>query len=166
MRYANLKQKAVDFFSEAGFVSRIHSEEEYEQALELMDELIEDYDKYLPGTAKNALFPRLRRRLRAPILWYHLDTAVVRAVLPCTHEKMTIFIRRPQDPSMNSSATEVSSAGMRGQPLIRALIAHVHGVDRSALGDKTPGNSSSMRCTAITSPSVPLYRPTISTRLL
>ncbi|WP_257281121.1 type II toxin-antitoxin system HigA family antitoxin [Endozoicomonas sp. ISHI1] len=48
MRYTNLKQKAVDFFSEAGFVSRIHSEEEYEQALELMEELIEDYDKYLP----------------------------------------------------------------------------------------------------------------------
>ncbi len=48
MRYTNLKQKAVDFFSEAGFVSRIHSEKEYEQALELMEELIEDYDKYLP----------------------------------------------------------------------------------------------------------------------
>lgn len=48
MRFSNLKQKAVDFFSEASFVGRIHSETEYEQALELMDELIEDYDKYLP----------------------------------------------------------------------------------------------------------------------
>lgn len=48
MKYTNLKQKAVDFFSEAGFVSRIHSEEEYEQALELMEELIEDYDQYVP----------------------------------------------------------------------------------------------------------------------
>ena len=48
MRYTNLKQKAVDFFSEAGFVGRIHNEKEYEQALELMEELIEDYDKYLP----------------------------------------------------------------------------------------------------------------------
>ena len=48
MRFSNLKQKAVDFFSEASFVGRIHSEAEYEQALELMDELIEDYDKYLP----------------------------------------------------------------------------------------------------------------------
>lgn len=48
MRYENLKQKAVDFFSEAHFVSHIHNEQEYEQALELMDELIEDYDKYLP----------------------------------------------------------------------------------------------------------------------
>ncbi len=48
MRYTNLKQKAVDFFSEAGFVSRIHNEKEYEQALELMEELIEDYDTYLP----------------------------------------------------------------------------------------------------------------------
>lgn len=48
MRFSNLKQKAVDFFSEASFISRIHSETEYEQALELMDELIEDYDRYLP----------------------------------------------------------------------------------------------------------------------
>lgn len=48
MRFLNLKQKAVDFFSEAGFVGRIHNEEEYEQALELMDELIEDYDEFLP----------------------------------------------------------------------------------------------------------------------
>ena len=48
MRFLNLKQKAVDFFSEASFVGRIHNETEYEQALELMDELIEDYDKYLP----------------------------------------------------------------------------------------------------------------------
>ena len=48
MTFSNLKQKAVDFFSEAGFVGRIHNETEYKQALELMDELIEDYDKYLP----------------------------------------------------------------------------------------------------------------------
>jgi HTH-type transcriptional regulator/antitoxin HigA len=48
MRFSNLKQKAVDFFSEASFVGRIHNEEEYKQALELMDELIEDYDEYLP----------------------------------------------------------------------------------------------------------------------
>ncbi len=43
----------------------------------------------------NALFPRLRRQRRARILRYHLYTAVARAVLPCTHEKMTIFSRRP-----------------------------------------------------------------------
>ncbi|MET4695239.1 helix-turn-helix domain-containing protein [Endozoicomonas lisbonensis] len=48
MRFSNIKQKAVDFFSEASFVGHIHNEAEYEQALELMDELIEDYDKYLP----------------------------------------------------------------------------------------------------------------------
>ena len=48
MRFSNLKQKAVDFFSEASFVGHIHNEAEYEQALELMDELIEDYDQYLP----------------------------------------------------------------------------------------------------------------------
>ena len=50
MRFSNLKQKAVDFFSEASFVAKsvFRNEEEYEQALELMGELIEDYDEYLP----------------------------------------------------------------------------------------------------------------------
>ncbi len=42
------------------------------------------------GTSKNVLFPRLRRQRRTPILRYDLYTAVVRAVLPCTHETMTI----------------------------------------------------------------------------
>ncbi|NKC15145.1 MAG: DUF2889 domain-containing protein [Gammaproteobacteria bacterium] len=50
---------------------------------------------HLGAPAKNALFPRLRRQRRARILRYHLYTAVVRAVLPCTHEKMTIFSRCP-----------------------------------------------------------------------
>ncbi len=45
----------------------------------------------LEGTSENALFPRLRRQRRARILMYDLYTAVARAVLPCTHEKMTIF---------------------------------------------------------------------------
>lgn len=48
MRFSNLKEKAVDLFSEARFIGRIHSEEDYEAALELMDELIEEYDLYLP----------------------------------------------------------------------------------------------------------------------
>ena len=42
------------------------------------------------GSSKNALFPRLRRQRRAPILMYDLYTAVARTVLPCTHEKITI----------------------------------------------------------------------------
>ena len=46
--FSNVKQKAESLFSEAGFLSRIHNEEEYEQALALMDELIEDYDRHLP----------------------------------------------------------------------------------------------------------------------
>ncbi len=49
----------------------------------------------LKGPSKNALLPRLRRQRRAPILRYHLYTAVARAVLPCTHEKITIFSRCP-----------------------------------------------------------------------
>lgn len=41
--------------------------------------------------SKNALFPRLLRQLRARILMYSVYTAVLCAVLPCTHEKITIF---------------------------------------------------------------------------
>ena len=46
MNFANVKAKAVDFFSEASFVGHINDEAEYEKALALMDELIEDYDRY------------------------------------------------------------------------------------------------------------------------
>ena len=48
MSFANIKAKATDLFAEAGFVGRIESQEDYENALELMDELIEEYDKYVP----------------------------------------------------------------------------------------------------------------------
>ncbi len=48
MDFSSVKAKAVDLFTEAGFVSRISNASEYEQALELMDELVEDYDTYLP----------------------------------------------------------------------------------------------------------------------
>ena len=48
MNFVTIKQKAIDCFSQAAFISRIHNEAEYEQALALMDELVEDYDKYLP----------------------------------------------------------------------------------------------------------------------
>lgn len=48
MNFSVVKAKAVDLFSEAGFVSHIYDELEYEKALELMDELIEDYDTYRP----------------------------------------------------------------------------------------------------------------------
>lgn len=44
MGFAAIKDKARDLFLEAGFISYIQSEEEYGQALALMDELIEDYD--------------------------------------------------------------------------------------------------------------------------
>ncbi len=48
MNFSSIKIKAVNLFSEASFLTHINNEAEYEQALELMDELIEDYDKYLP----------------------------------------------------------------------------------------------------------------------
>ena len=48
MDFSSVKAKAVDFFAEAGFISRIRNEADYEHALALMDELIEDYDLYRP----------------------------------------------------------------------------------------------------------------------
>ncbi len=48
MNFSAVKAKAIDFFSEASFVGHIHDTSDYEKALELMDELIEDYDTYLP----------------------------------------------------------------------------------------------------------------------
>lgn len=48
MDFSIVKAKAVDLFSEAQVLREIRNEEEYEQALALLDELIEDYDTYLP----------------------------------------------------------------------------------------------------------------------
>lgn len=44
MGFAQLKQKAHDLFEEAGFLTHIQNNQDYESALVLMDELIEDYD--------------------------------------------------------------------------------------------------------------------------
>ena len=46
MNFTTVKEKALDFFSEASFISHIYNENEYAQALALMEELIEDYDQY------------------------------------------------------------------------------------------------------------------------
>ena len=46
--YNQVKDAALALFSMAGFVSHINDEQEYHQALELMEELIEDYDLYKP----------------------------------------------------------------------------------------------------------------------
>ena len=48
MDFSCIKTKADDLFREAGFLSSINTEAEYEQALYLMEELIEEYDKYVP----------------------------------------------------------------------------------------------------------------------
>jgi HTH-type transcriptional regulator/antitoxin HigA len=48
MDFTHIKAKADDLFKEAGFLCRINTEADYEQALELMDQLIEEYDKYVP----------------------------------------------------------------------------------------------------------------------
>ena len=48
MTFAELKNRAEDFFSSAGFITHISNESDYQEALRLMDELIEDYDRYLP----------------------------------------------------------------------------------------------------------------------
>ena len=46
--FNQLKNTALELFSMAGFVSHIKDEAEYHQALELMDELIEEYEMYKP----------------------------------------------------------------------------------------------------------------------
>jgi HTH-type transcriptional regulator/antitoxin HigA len=48
MNVAKLKEQAKSLFSSASFISHIHNEDDYESALELMDELIEDYDEQKP----------------------------------------------------------------------------------------------------------------------
>jgi HTH-type transcriptional regulator/antitoxin HigA len=48
MNVARLKEQAKALFSSAGFLTHIHDEEDYESALTLMDELIEDYDEQKP----------------------------------------------------------------------------------------------------------------------
>lgn len=45
MNIALIKRKASDLFSEASFLSNIDKESEYKAALEVMEELIEDYDE-------------------------------------------------------------------------------------------------------------------------
>jgi len=48
MGFAAIKKKARDLFSEAAFISHISNDADYENALALMDELIEDYDANEP----------------------------------------------------------------------------------------------------------------------
>ncbi|MDF1761559.1 MAG: transcriptional regulator [Coxiellaceae bacterium] len=44
MSFAMIKRKADALFNEASFISRIRTKNDYQQALSLMDDLIEDYD--------------------------------------------------------------------------------------------------------------------------
>ena len=44
MGFAAIKKKARELFDEASFISHINNDDEYNQALALMDELVEDYD--------------------------------------------------------------------------------------------------------------------------
>lgn len=44
MGFAQLKKKAHDLFSEAGFLTHIQNTKDYKSALKLLDDLIEDYD--------------------------------------------------------------------------------------------------------------------------
>lgn len=48
MNFAQIKTEALQFFASAPFVGHIDNDEDYAKALQLMDELIEDYDQYLP----------------------------------------------------------------------------------------------------------------------
>jgi len=44
MSYAMIKEKAHELFEQAHFITHIDNEEDYTEALALMDDLIEDYD--------------------------------------------------------------------------------------------------------------------------
>lgn len=48
MGFAAIKKKARELFSDAAFISHIDNNADYEKALALMDELIEDYDANEP----------------------------------------------------------------------------------------------------------------------
>ncbi|MFL0797320.1 MAG: helix-turn-helix domain-containing protein [Cellvibrionaceae bacterium] len=48
MNFTTIKSLASDLFQQAAFVTHIQTRAEYEMALALMDELIEDYDTYKP----------------------------------------------------------------------------------------------------------------------
>ena len=48
MRFDAIKSKAKELFHEASFITHISSDEEYELALALMDDLIEDYENQRP----------------------------------------------------------------------------------------------------------------------
>lgn len=57
MNFAAVKDKAKALFEEASFISEIRDEADYENALALMDELIEDYDenRTLIGVLTNSI---------------------------------------------------------------------------------------------------------------
>ena len=48
MNFAPIKQQASALFAQARFLVEITNEQDYQQALALMDELIEEYDQYQP----------------------------------------------------------------------------------------------------------------------
>ena len=48
MNVALLKQQAKTLFSSASFITKICNEADYEAALELMDDLVDDYDEQKP----------------------------------------------------------------------------------------------------------------------
>ncbi|WP_299878085.1 type II toxin-antitoxin system HigA family antitoxin [uncultured Cocleimonas sp.] len=48
MGFEQIKLKANELFSEATYIIEIKNDKEYQQALALMDELIEDYDNQRP----------------------------------------------------------------------------------------------------------------------
>ena len=48
MHFAMVTESAKSLFAEASFIGHIRSEADYQQALALMDELIENYDEFRP----------------------------------------------------------------------------------------------------------------------
>jgi HTH-type transcriptional regulator/antitoxin HigA len=48
MKLSTIKKKAHELFDEASFLAHINNQDEYEQALETLDALMDDYDNNIP----------------------------------------------------------------------------------------------------------------------
>ena len=53
MSFSIIKAQARSLFNEAVFLTHIHNHEEHEQALDFMDDLIDEYDTYEPLSRLN-----------------------------------------------------------------------------------------------------------------
>ncbi len=111
---------------------------------------LDEADSDFRAPAKNALFPRLQRQRRARILRYDLYTAVVRAVLPCTHEKIIIFSRCPSiHASVRVGPRAASGSVGRGRARTRSTTLAVRYPRKRLAWSLSPHKTSALTCHAL-----------------